>query len=196
MARSMGRLAASCRFGDLPPAVVERSRLVWLDCLGAIVAGAAEPEMRAARDASGAELRRRGLACAHSLFGRHGRHDAGDRRRQPVRSRPPRDPCRTRHSGSRAPAAGVGPGCDPGARARIRDRCADRHRLEAQGRHASARDLGRRGRGACHRQAGRRQRPADRLGRQHRLVAGPRHQPAHDAGRGRRSGTATPASPT
>ncbi len=40
--------AAGIRFGDLPEAVVERARLVWLDCLGAIIAGAAEPEMQAA----------------------------------------------------------------------------------------------------------------------------------------------------
>ncbi len=40
--------AANARFGDLPEAVVDRARLVWLDCLGAIIAGAAEPEMRAA----------------------------------------------------------------------------------------------------------------------------------------------------
>jgi 2-methylcitrate dehydratase PrpD len=40
--------AANVRFGDLPDVVVDRARLVWLDCLGAIVAGAAEPEMRAA----------------------------------------------------------------------------------------------------------------------------------------------------
>ncbi len=40
--------AAHVRFGDLPDAVVDRARLVWLDSLGAIIAGAAEPEMRAA----------------------------------------------------------------------------------------------------------------------------------------------------
>ena len=40
--------AAGLRYEDLPLAVVERSRLVWLDCLGAIVAGGAEPEMKAA----------------------------------------------------------------------------------------------------------------------------------------------------
>ncbi len=40
--------AAGIRFGDLPEAVVERARLVWLDCLGAIIAGAAEPEMQVA----------------------------------------------------------------------------------------------------------------------------------------------------
>ena len=40
--------AAGVRFGDLPEAVVGRARLVWLDCLGAIIAGAAEPEMQAA----------------------------------------------------------------------------------------------------------------------------------------------------
>jgi 2-methylcitrate dehydratase PrpD len=35
-------------FEDLPAPVVERARLVWLDCLGAIVAGSAEPEVRKA----------------------------------------------------------------------------------------------------------------------------------------------------
>ncbi len=40
--------AANVRFGDLPGTVVERCRLVWLDSLAAIIAGKAEPEMRAA----------------------------------------------------------------------------------------------------------------------------------------------------
>jgi 2-methylcitrate dehydratase PrpD len=37
--------ARSTQFDDLPEAVVERSRLVMLDSLGAIIAGRAEPEM-------------------------------------------------------------------------------------------------------------------------------------------------------
>ncbi len=40
--------AASTSFDDLPAAVVERTRLVVLDCLGAIIAGNAEPEMQKA----------------------------------------------------------------------------------------------------------------------------------------------------
>lgn len=36
------------RFGDLPEEVVARSRLVILDCMGAIIAGRAEPEVAAA----------------------------------------------------------------------------------------------------------------------------------------------------
>ncbi len=39
--------AARSRFADLPAEVVARSRLVLLDCIGAIAAGAAEPEMQA-----------------------------------------------------------------------------------------------------------------------------------------------------
>ncbi|WP_376098300.1 MmgE/PrpD family protein [Roseomonas sp. CCTCC AB2023176] len=42
-----GRFAASVRFGDLPGDVVARTKLVLLDCLGAIAAGHREPEMRA-----------------------------------------------------------------------------------------------------------------------------------------------------
>lgn len=41
-----GRFAADTRFADLPAAVVERTKLVLLDCIGAIAAGMQEPEMR------------------------------------------------------------------------------------------------------------------------------------------------------
>ncbi|MDF2973258.1 MAG: 2-methylcitrate dehydratase [Microvirga sp.] len=41
-----GRFAADARFADLPAAVVERTKLVLLDCIGAIAAGMQEPEMR------------------------------------------------------------------------------------------------------------------------------------------------------
>ena len=41
------RFAAGLRFADLPAPVVERARLVLLDCVGVIAAGMAEPEMRA-----------------------------------------------------------------------------------------------------------------------------------------------------
>lgn len=42
-----GRFAASVAFDDLPGEVVARTKLVLLDCLGAIAAGHREPEMRA-----------------------------------------------------------------------------------------------------------------------------------------------------
>jgi 2-methylcitrate dehydratase PrpD len=41
-----GRFAADAQFADLPSAVVERTKLVLLDCIGAIAAGMQEPEMR------------------------------------------------------------------------------------------------------------------------------------------------------
>ena len=41
-----GRFAADARFADLPAPVVERTKLVLLDCIGAIAAGMQEPEMR------------------------------------------------------------------------------------------------------------------------------------------------------
>jgi 2-methylcitrate dehydratase PrpD len=41
-----GRFAEQVRFADLPAPVVERTRLVLLDCIGAIAAGMQEPEMR------------------------------------------------------------------------------------------------------------------------------------------------------
>ena len=44
--RQWGAFAESIRFGDLSPPVVERGKLVLLDCIGAIAAGMQEPEMR------------------------------------------------------------------------------------------------------------------------------------------------------
>ena len=41
--------ANAMRYEDIPAEVVERTRLVMLDCLGAIIAGHAEPEVRAVR---------------------------------------------------------------------------------------------------------------------------------------------------
>lgn len=38
--------AASCTFDDLPHSVVERTKLVMADCIGAIVGGSVEPEMQ------------------------------------------------------------------------------------------------------------------------------------------------------
>jgi len=44
--RQWGAFAARIRFPDLPSPVVERTKLVLLDCIGAIAAGMQEPEMR------------------------------------------------------------------------------------------------------------------------------------------------------
>ncbi|MCB8819402.1 MmgE/PrpD family protein [Microvirga rosea] len=44
--RQWGEFAADIRFADLPAPVVERAKLVLLDCIGAIAAGMQEPEMR------------------------------------------------------------------------------------------------------------------------------------------------------
>jgi 2-methylcitrate dehydratase PrpD len=44
--RQWGAFAAQVRFADLPGPVVERAKLVLLDCIGAIAAGMQEPEMR------------------------------------------------------------------------------------------------------------------------------------------------------
>ncbi len=45
--RQWASFARKTRFRDLPDPVIERTRLVLLDSLGAIIAGRAEPEMRA-----------------------------------------------------------------------------------------------------------------------------------------------------
>jgi 2-methylcitrate dehydratase PrpD len=44
--RRWGGFATESRFADLPAPVVERTKLVLLDCIGAIAAGMQEPEMR------------------------------------------------------------------------------------------------------------------------------------------------------
>lgn len=44
---TLAQFCASVRFGELPKAVVERTRLVLADSIGAIAAGAQEPEMKA-----------------------------------------------------------------------------------------------------------------------------------------------------
>ena len=46
--RQWARFARATSFEDLPPEVVERTRLVILDSLGAILAGRAEPELQGA----------------------------------------------------------------------------------------------------------------------------------------------------
>lgn len=43
----IAEFAAGFRVRDLPPEVVERTRLIVADCVGAVAGGAAEPEMRA-----------------------------------------------------------------------------------------------------------------------------------------------------
>jgi 2-methylcitrate dehydratase PrpD len=65
------RFARNTRFDDLPETVVSRARLVMLDSLGAIIAGAAEPEMRAAmrRLAKTAKARRQGSPLLSAFAG-------------------------------------------------------------------------------------------------------------------------------
>jgi 2-methylcitrate dehydratase PrpD len=41
-----GEFASTQRYADLPTTVVDRAKLVMLDCIGAIIAGRAEPEIR------------------------------------------------------------------------------------------------------------------------------------------------------
>lgn len=48
--KQWARFAASLRFEDLPATAIDRARLVVLDCMGAVLAGRAEPEvMKAAK---------------------------------------------------------------------------------------------------------------------------------------------------
>jgi 2-methylcitrate dehydratase PrpD len=69
--KSWARFARRTRFDDLPEAVTERARLVMLDSIGAIVAGSAEPEMRAAakRLAKTAKARRAGSPLLAAFAG-------------------------------------------------------------------------------------------------------------------------------
>ncbi|MGL4441632.1 MAG: MmgE/PrpD family protein [Bosea sp. (in: a-proteobacteria)] len=62
--------ARKARFDDLPDEVVARSRLVILDCLGAIIAGRAEPEVAAAAGklARTAKARRGGSPLIHAFM--------------------------------------------------------------------------------------------------------------------------------
>lgn len=65
------RFARATTFADLPDEVVARSRLVMLDSLGAIIAGSAEPEMRAAMKRLGktAKARRAGSPLLAAFAG-------------------------------------------------------------------------------------------------------------------------------
>jgi 2-methylcitrate dehydratase PrpD len=65
------RFARATRYDDLPTPVVERARLVMLDSIGAIIAGAAEPEMRAAMKRLGktAKARRSGSPLLSAFAG-------------------------------------------------------------------------------------------------------------------------------
>lgn len=65
------RFAAAARFEDLPDPVVERARLVILDCIGAMIAGSAEPEVKAGarRMARLARARRGGSALMDAFMG-------------------------------------------------------------------------------------------------------------------------------
>lgn len=57
--RQWSRFAAGLKFEDLPSETVSRTRLVILDCLGAILAGRAEPEVAAAAKRLGKTFRGR-----------------------------------------------------------------------------------------------------------------------------------------
>jgi 2-methylcitrate dehydratase PrpD len=65
------RFAGAARFDRLPEDVVERARLVMLDCIGAIIAGSAEPEMRNAMKRLGrtAKARRAGSPLLSAFAG-------------------------------------------------------------------------------------------------------------------------------
>lgn len=62
--------ARRTRFEDLPDEVVHRTRLVILDCMGAIIAGRAEPEVAkaAAKLAKTAKARRAGSPLLHAFM--------------------------------------------------------------------------------------------------------------------------------
>jgi 2-methylcitrate dehydratase PrpD len=68
--RQWARFARATRFGDLPAEVVERSRLVILDCMGAILAGRAEPELQGASKRLGktAKARKVGSPLIHAFL--------------------------------------------------------------------------------------------------------------------------------
>jgi 2-methylcitrate dehydratase PrpD len=68
--RQWSGFARKARFEDLPEEVVARSRLVILDCLGAVMAGRAEPEVIAAtaRLARTAKARRGGSPLLHAFM--------------------------------------------------------------------------------------------------------------------------------
>ncbi len=65
-----GRFARAARHDDLPAEVVERTKLVLLDCIGAIIAGRAEPEVAKAdkRLAKSAKARRGGSPLLHAFM--------------------------------------------------------------------------------------------------------------------------------
>jgi 2-methylcitrate dehydratase PrpD len=68
--RQWASFARRSSFGDLPPAVVERARLVMLDSFGAIIAGQREPEVQAAarRLAKTARARKAGSPLTASFL--------------------------------------------------------------------------------------------------------------------------------
>ena len=159
----MGCLRCAARFDDLPSPVVERTKLVLLDCIGAIAAGMQEPEMRAlfsgCRDLGGQQRAAPAIgraaheSAAREPAQRHRGDDAGTRRGQPVCPRPPGYPC-----GSVALAAAerigalrpdlllaVALGYEIGSRIGIASKLRD---------HASARHLGNRRRRVGGREAG------------------------------------------
>ena len=68
--RQWARFARATSFEDLPPEVVERTRLVILDSLGAILAGRAEPELQGAGKRLGktAKARKGGSPLVHAFL--------------------------------------------------------------------------------------------------------------------------------
>lgn len=68
--KQWARFARAARFDDLPPEVVQRSLLVILDSIGAIIAGRAEPEVQAAgkRLAKAGRARKGGSPLLHAFI--------------------------------------------------------------------------------------------------------------------------------
>ncbi len=68
--KQWGRFARTTRYADLPADVTERTKLVLLDCMGAIIAGRAEPEVANAgkRLAKSGKARRGGSPLLHAFM--------------------------------------------------------------------------------------------------------------------------------
>jgi 2-methylcitrate dehydratase PrpD len=69
--KTWGRFSRTTTFESLPDAVVDRTRLVILDCLGAIIAGRGEPEVQAAAKRLGkaGKARRAGSPLMDAFLG-------------------------------------------------------------------------------------------------------------------------------
>ncbi len=68
--KQWGRFATATRYEELPPEVVERTKLVLLDCMGAMIAGRGEPEVTKAevRLQKSAKARRGGSPLIHAFM--------------------------------------------------------------------------------------------------------------------------------